>query len=141
MKKNYVIDSCVFAQLLLEEKDSLRTKELVSKIIQENSYILVPSIFTYEIVGIFRKNKLPAEAIKTFTKHYYNRDYLKIINLDHEVINLALDIAEKGHNKSGFPSFYDSTYHALAILNKCNFITSDHRHYQKTKKLGNVELL
>lgn len=45
-----------------------------------------------------------------------------------------------GHEKSGFPSFYDSTYHAIAILNNCNFVTSDKKHYDKTKGLGHIEL-
>jgi len=138
---NYVIDSSVFAKLLLNEDDSSKVEDLICKIIKEGDYILVPSIFSYEIVGIFKKHNFPIYIIKDFVKRYNNNAYLKVINIDDEILDLALDITTKGNKKSGFPSFYDATYHALAILNDCDFITADKKHYEKTKRLGNVQLL
>ncbi len=41
--------------------------------------------------------------------------------------------------KSGHPSFYDCTYHALAIERSCDFITSDIKHIKKSKKLGFIK--
>jgi hypothetical protein len=32
-------------------------------------------------------------------------------------------------------------YHALAIEEEALFITADRKHYEKTKHLGNIELL
>jgi len=43
--------------------------------------------------------------------------------------------------KSGFPSFYDASYHALAITHECQFITADKRHIAKAKGFGHVTLL
>ncbi|POZ52200.1 type II toxin-antitoxin system VapC family toxin [Methylovulum psychrotolerans] len=50
-------------------------------------------------------------------------------------------MCETGHPKSGFPSFYDASYHALAIANDCTFITADNRHVSKTAQFGHVVLL
>lgn len=36
---------------------------------------------------------------------------------------------------------YDSVYHAMAIINDGVFITSDKRHYEKTKSFGHITLL
>ena len=63
------------------------------------------------------------------------------INEDAATTRKTLSICNHGNAKSGFPTFYDASYHALAILNNCNFITADRRHYQKTKALGHVRLL
>lgn len=57
------------------------------------------------------------------------------------VIKKALKIVGHGHFKSGFPHFYDSVYHALAIEHKCDFVTSDEKHYEKSKGFGNIKLL
>lgn len=38
-------------------------------------------------------------------------------------------------------SFYDATYHAMAIIRHGTFITADAKYYQKTKKLGHSLLL
>ncbi len=36
---------------------------------------------------------------------------------------LAEEITQKGHDKSGFPTIYDSIYHALAIRMDGTFLT------------------
>jgi hypothetical protein len=56
-------------------------------------------------------------------------------------IEKTLEICESGHDKSGFPSFYDASYHALAINNDCYFITADKRHFNITQQLGHIVLL
>jgi predicted nucleic acid-binding protein len=50
-------------------------------------------------------------------------------------------ICQNGHEKSGYPTMYDSIYHAMAILNEGIFITSDKRHYEKAKTFGYISLL
>ena len=61
--------------------------------------------------------------------------------MDYDSIEKAIEICEAAHKKSGFPSFNDSSYHALAILNDCQFITADKRHISKTQKIGHTILL
>jgi predicted nucleic acid-binding protein len=67
---------------------------------------------------------------------------LKEVILDAKTIAKAKEIiTNSSHPKSGFPSFYDVSYHALAIVNECQFITADKKHYEKTKKEGYIELI
>lgn len=54
---------------------------------------------------------------------------------------LAEKIAKAGHANSGFPSIYDSIYHALAIGASGTFITADGRHLAKTGGFGHAVLL
>ena len=53
----------------------------------------------------------------------------------------AIEICETGHQKSGFPSFYDASYHALAINNDCIFITADSKHISKTLQFGHIRVV
>ncbi len=53
----------------------------------------------------------------------------------------AEQICKHGHKKSGFPTMYDSVYHAMAVINNGVFITSDKRHYEKAKSFGHIALL
>jgi len=71
----------------------------------------------------------------------YQLANLEIVELDEKTILKAIDICVHGHEKSVFPSFYDASYHALAISNECQFITADKRHVAKTKNFGHVTLL
>ncbi len=71
----------------------------------------------------------------------YQLANFELIEMDYDSIEKAIEICEAGHKKSGFPSFYDSSYHALAILNDCQFITADKRHISQTQKVGHTILL
>ena len=140
--KNYVFDSSVYAKLLLPEKDSGQVEELFNKIINQDSYILVPTIFLYEVIGVFKKYNYEKKIIEGFITNYYsNKPYIKIFDLDEKIISKALEISKSGSKKVGFPSFYDASYHALAILYDCDFITADRKYYEKVKELGHIQLL
>ena len=54
---------------------------------------------------------------------------------------LVAEMVRSGHPKSGFPSLYNSCYHALAIERDMTFITADKRHKTKTKVFGHILLL
>ncbi|MCV6639341.1 hypothetical protein [Candidatus Albibeggiatoa sp. nov. NOAA] len=66
---------------------------------------------------------------------------LKTVELNNAYLGIIHDICKTGHVKSGFPSFYDASYHALAIYQNCYFVTADKRHFAKTAQLGNIILL
>ena len=64
------------------------------------------------------------------------------LDLSQQIVGLSLNIVEQtGQPNSGSPSFYDACYHAIALINDCDFITADKKHYEKTKALGNIRLL
>ena len=66
---------------------------------------------------------------------------LNIVELNVEQWNIAGTMTQSGHQKSGFPSLYDSCYHALAIDNDCLFLTADKRHAAKTESFSHLQLL
>jgi predicted nucleic acid-binding protein len=61
--------------------------------------------------------------------------------LPERVIKQTINITNEGHPNSGFPSFYDSAYHALAIELDSVFVTADKRHKAKTETFGHIVLL
>jgi len=140
MKKELVIDSCVFAKLFLVESDSEVAFKFFSKVIEKGFTIYAPELFIYEILNICAINKLSEEKIFEMLNGY-KKCGLKIVSLTDETLLEALKMAKIGHPKSGYPSFYDRSYHALAIKEKCVFVTSDVRHPSRAKKYGHVKLL
>jgi predicted nucleic acid-binding protein len=71
----------------------------------------------------------------------FQKSILQTIELDDISLKLIDDICKAGHEKSGFPSFYDASYHALSIQYNCYFVTADKRHFTKTQQLGHILLL
>lgn len=140
MQNKVVLDSCVFNKLFLEEDDRDQAIELITELTNRNYQVIVPSLFLYEVLTIASVSNFPTQqAYKLITQ--YQEANLELIELDSVCILKAIAICETGHQKSGFPSFYDASYHALAILNNCIFITADNRHISKTAQFGHIVLL
>lgn len=106
-----VLDACVAAKTFINEPDSPEAVKLISACVKSKIQISVPDIFKYEISQIAVKKDCVPD------------------NILH------------GHEKSGFPTMYDSVYHAMAIINDGMFITADKRHYEKVKSFGHIAML
>jgi len=135
-----VLDSCVFSKLFLQEPDHQEVVELITELSQRNIKVLVPSLFLYEVLSIAAASPFPIKNVYALITQYQSAN-LEIVELDKNTILKAIDICAHGHKKSGFPSFYDASYHALAISNACQFITADKRHVAKASIFGYVALL
>jgi predicted nucleic acid-binding protein len=140
MPNKMVLDSCVFCKLFLQENDRQQAIDLISALTENNYNVIVPSLFLYEVLSIA---KISGFAI---LKAYeliieFQKTQLQLVEPDKPCIEKTLEICETGHTKSGFPSFYDASYHALAIKNNCYFVTADKRHFNKTLQLGHIILL
>jgi len=135
-----VLDSCVFSKLFLQEPDRQEAIELITELSQKNIQVLVPSLFLYEILSIATTSSFSIQDAYELIRQYQLANF-EIIELDQQAILKAIEICEQGHKKSGFPSFYDASYHALAIINECQFITADKRHIVKAKQFGYITLL
>ena len=140
MTNKVVLDSCVFNKLFLQESDSQQAINLISALTLQDYRVIVPGLFLYEVLSIAKIN-----GFSTSTAYQLIVDFqatqLKLVELDKPCIEKTIEICETGHTKSGFPSFYDACYHALAITNNCYFITADKRHFNKTSQFGNIVLL
>ena len=132
MVKIIVWDSNVFAKLLFEEPDSAEARDFISACFERDDIrIIVPELFTYELANITQ---------------YYQDDIARTIAaleapLSSSLVSvspnkgawiLAEKIARTGHEKSGYPSMYDSIYHALAIQSDGVFITARQKAFCKS---------
>lgn len=132
---NLVLDSSAAMKPFLREKGC----EIVGKIfaLKDNfrMSLLMPEIFRYEFlntIGRLKGRKAAMEAFEAIT-----RRQVSLFPLSPDIEIIALNLVEK------YPgvSFYDATFHALAMLYKVDFITSDKKYYELVKKEGNIKLL
>jgi predicted nucleic acid-binding protein len=140
MDNKIVLDSCVFNKLFLQEPETDKAIALINHLTAKSYQILAPSLFLYEVLAVAKISKVDTQQIYAIIMKLQNLG-LQLIELNSAMIERALSICDVGHDKSGFPSFYDASYHALAILNACYFVTADKRHFSKTQDLGNIILL
>ena len=133
-------DSNVFMKLLFEEFDSHEAKVFFKTCALSETQLLVPELFKYEIAEVTRYFNTPlSKTLDLFDAH--EQSILTVISPTKAMWLLAEEITQQGHQKSGYPSIYDSIYHAIAIKEKATFITADKRHYQKSKSFGHIQLL
>lgn len=135
-----VLDSCVFSKLFIKEADSHQAHTLIEHIIKNNIKIIVPSLFVYEVLATVTIGNYSVNDVYEILMDFQNTK-LQLIEMNKTYVEKILKICSTGHIKSGFPSFYDACYHALAMIYDCYFITADKRHFSKTHQLGNIVLL
>lgn len=135
-----VLDSGVFAKIFLQEEDSETVKALLRAIGERDLPVLCPDIFLYEVLSIAAQNSYPLEQTLKLIRSF-EKAQLTIMPLTSRQLQLAMRMAEDGHEKSGYPSIYDSAYHALALSAQGVFITADKRHIAKARGYGSVAVL
>ena len=141
--KKFVLDSSVFLKIFFVEHDSEKAIKFLNETVTKRLPLLAPQIFIHEVYAACAKNIdigwTHDLTLATLRKY---QPYMEIVDLNENLSALAFQIAQTGHAKSGFPSFYDCLYHALAIQEKCTFVTADEKHFNKThKKFGHIKLL
>lgn len=135
-----VLDASIFVKFFKKEIDSDHAINLFNKLIQERVEILEPSVVVNETVTTCEVNRFPISEVCDFFSALIGTN-IRLIELDGPIIQKTLSMTQEGHEKSGYPTFSDSVYHAIAIQEDALFITADNRHYKKTKHLGQIELL
>ncbi|MDD5581323.1 MAG: type II toxin-antitoxin system VapC family toxin [Methylobacter sp.] len=139
-KNQVVLDACVFCKLFLQEPDREQAIALVKALGDGHYSIVVPHLFFYEVMAVAAYAKFDLAKV-TGLLDIYQKAHLQLIKPDIETLKTAAAMTGSGHPKSGYPSFYDTLYHALALSLNCPFITADKKHYEKTKHLGAIVLL
>lgn len=135
-----VLDACVLAKIFVKEKDTEQVIELLRYCMDKEITIMCPDILRYELMQIAIKKDLPINALWPFIEqHLYS--IVELVTPDLQTWIQAEKIATHGHPKSGFPTLYDSVYHATAIMNNATFITADKKHFAKVQAFWQVILL
>lgn len=138
--KLIVPDANIFAKLLHPEPDSLEAKVFFKTCVATGARLVVPELFKYEIAEVTRYHKGSLAKTLDLLDAHLNA-IMTIASPDRDSWLLAEEITQNGHDKSGFPTIYDSIYHALAIRMDGTFLTADKRHYAKAKSFGHIKLL
>lgn len=140
MQDTVVLDSSVFNKLFLLEGDRSDAIGFLNFARKSDLRLMAPSLFVYEVLAVAAASPFGAgaafELIQKFRKAGFD-----VVELDESVTERAIEIANNGHPKTGFPTFYDSAYHALALTCDGVFLTSDSKHSAKTTAIGGVVLL
>lgn len=141
MINNIVLDANILIKLFRDEADSDAAFSLVERILKYKIKILAPELLISETMDVLlSKGFEPKPICDFFRKQIQKTIFVHPINI--ELIELASEMAQEGHRKSGYPSYPDSLYHSLAIQEETIFITADKVHFDKAeKKYKNIALL
>ena len=106
----------------------------------EEAKIIIPSLFKYEVLKtatILEEDlKKPFELLTHFLEAG-----VEVKEVNFQILEIVKKIILNGSIKSGFPSFYDAIYHAIAISEKATFITADKKYFAKVNGFNNIVLL
>ncbi len=135
-----VIDSCVFNKIFLLEDNRREALEFFDFARASDLRLFAPSLFLYEVLAVAASSPFGEDAAFILIAEFQKAGF-EIAGLDDKTVKRAVDIANCGHPKTGYPTFYDSAYHALAIALGGMFLTSDLRHIAKAGSHGSVAAL
>jgi predicted nucleic acid-binding protein len=135
--KQLVIDSSVFNKLYLEEPDSDQALALFARATQREFELQAPDLLYLEVISTANSYQIPIDFVVQLLD-FQTRYLLPLRPLTRAEMRKAIEITQQGHPQSGYPSIYDSVFHAMAMCTGATLVTADRRHYEKTRQLGNV---
>lgn len=132
----YIIDSSVFNKLFLDEPGREQAQHLFVRASHGEITLLAPDLLCLEVLSTAQRNQIPVPKIAELIEK--QRPLITIRPVTSKEYQTAIQIMQHGHEKSGYPSIYDSLFHAMAICNEGVLVTADKRHAIKTEQLGQV---
>lgn len=135
-----VPDANVVIKILHHEPDSEMAQNFLAACVTKKADILVPEHFLYELINVAHRLGIAIEQVLQLFE-VMQGSVLTVVIPQPSTWLLAEKIADAGHEKSGFPSMYDSIYHSLAIQSESVFVTADSRHYAKAERFSCIRLL
>lgn len=134
--KKIVADASIILKWVLGEEtenDFPAAYKILDDFINENLEIHLPEIWKYEVGNVLgiKQSKESTSLMEvlidySFTEHILNKkDCIEILKLQ---------------SKISFSTFYDISYHYIAMKIGGILITSDNKYYQSAKKLGFIKL-
>lgn len=135
-----VLDASVFCKIFLDEPDRQACLDFLSHARAQALPLSAPGLFIYEALAVASASGFGAPKAWELISDFVRAGF-ELVEPDAELVQLAQAMASHGHSKSGFPAFYDTVYHALALRNGAIFVIADARHLAKTREFGHVVLL
>lgn len=131
-----VADSSVLIKWCVrEEEDREQVVKMQQDFIDDKFKMLVPLLLDWEVNNFLRRSFDSSTA----SSKYSNFKMLQLtgVMLTLELSHTAFEIMKKCPGVT----FYDASYHALALSKSGIFLTADKKYYDKAKKLGHIMLL
>jgi len=132
-KKYIVIDASIIIAGMFDEPNE---QSIDLKQIFKSKRLVAPVLLKYEVNNVLG-NKIPHDLIK---RNEYQAKFLMLpinyITPTTEDLKLAqfLQFSTKD-------SFYDTTYHAMALLRGITFYTLDKKYYERSKQYEFIKLV
>ena len=132
-----VLDSSVALKWIFADEDgAAHAVRVRDEHVSGTNEIAVPSLFFYEIANVLATKVIlsPEEALEAF--ELINAFEFNVHELDSPEYLEAMTLAMR-HKIN----VYDASYHVLASLLGCRFLTADRKFWEKVKGMGVTELL
>lgn len=136
MNNTIVIDCSVVIKWFVEEEaDRIQAENVRRDFSDGKVKILVPAVLFWEFNNYMRRKFDEKTATSLFSNL---KNYLFTLSLPNvESAALAFKIMKNCPKAS----YYDASYHALALHEEGTFVTSDNKYYQAAKSFGHIKLL
>lgn len=134
--KVLVVDASIILKWVLPQKISPFQQQALSirdALVEGKINVIVPSLWRYEVGNTL--GRLVPESASVLLTHCCDvglREVEESKARDKTALQLMSDWQV---------SFYDASYHALAILNRIDFVTADEKYNAKVSKHGNIILI
>lgn len=130
-----VLDTSVLVKPLLKETGADKVKKILFLKDTFGLSVLVPEIFKYEFLNTVTLQKNALIAKKAY--NLITAKQFSLIPIEYDLMDASSRLMQKYQGIS----FYDASYHALAIAYDATFVTTDKKYYSQVKKEGNIKLL
>jgi predicted nucleic acid-binding protein len=136
-----VLDASVLVKLFKNEEDSALARQFIDiQLLDRKDAFLAPSVLIYEALSAALHVEQPFDRITSLLDHLRTLG-LMIEEPEATELILAEKIARTEAPGGGFPTLFDSIYHAMAIERHAMLITADRRHFAKAGNFGHITLL
>lgn len=135
-----ILDASILAKLFRDEPDSPAAEAVLVHCARHRLVHKAPSLALYEVLSVALHYGVPFDIPVQIIADLGKAGF-ELVEPGAEELRKAESIATTKSQAYGFPELKDSIYHAMAIVRGGVFLTADNRHFQRTKTLGNIQLL
>ena len=134
--KIIILDTSVLIKWIVDETEGMQeAQELKHDHHEGKIKVLMPSISLWEVGNYLGRKFEAREAAEIFQT--FRLSGMEEVQINEKVAHRAFQIMKSAPKVS----FYDASYHALAIESGGTYITADEKYYQKAKKWRKIQLL
>jgi predicted nucleic acid-binding protein len=132
----YVVDASVFIKWFGKEVEDLdQARKLEEDFGKRRIEILLPAFAMWELSAYLGREFTVSEAVHLFSG-------FKLYNFQQVFLTLGANFwAFKIMKKYPKVSFYDASYHSIAMEYDATFLTADLKYYNQAKSFGHIQLL